>query len=85
VLDVAVAQISLKRPGIDAIIGDRALCGVDSPLRGFIADASFSLACFLSPFLESSHASIISLMEVRRETGRPSASRHGRGGKRSQD
>jgi hypothetical protein len=49
---------------------DRALCGVDSPLRGFIADASFATACFLSPFLESRHASILLLIEARRETGR---------------
>jgi hypothetical protein len=81
VLDVAVAQISLKRPGIDAIIGARRRFA----FAWFYCGRSFSLACFLSPFLESSHASIISLMEVRRETGRPSASRHGRGGKRSQD
>jgi hypothetical protein len=41
---------------------DRALCGVDSPLCGFIADAGFATACFLSPFLESRHASILSLI-----------------------
>jgi aspartyl-tRNA(Asn)/glutamyl-tRNA(Gln) amidotransferase subunit A len=49
---------------------DRALCGVNSPLRGFIADAGFATACLLSPFLESRHASILSLVETRRETCR---------------
>ena len=49
---------------------DRALCGIDSPLRGFIADAGFATACFLSPFLEARHASILSLIEARRERGR---------------
>jgi hypothetical protein len=31
---------------------DRALCGVDSPLLGFIADAGFATAWFPSSFLE---------------------------------